>query len=244
MLPYFDAIRALLTEVEARSAPTIAICADLIARSLADGGVLHAVGTGHSHMLAEELFYRAGGLMPVNAILDPRLMLHDGALSSTLAERLPGYAEAVLARYTLLPGEVLIVASNSGRNAVPVEMALAAHERGLKVIALTSLAHSESQPSRHPSGKRLFEVADHVLDNGGVVGDAALTLPGMAGSLCPTSTVIGVALLQALVYSTAERLLALGVAPPILLSANVGQAEADAHNQPLIDRYRHRLTHL
>jgi uncharacterized phosphosugar-binding protein len=244
MLPYFEKIKQLLEQVETKNAEMIQVCADHLASSIAQGGVLHAFGTGHSHLLAEELFHRAGGLVPVNALLDARLMLHEGTMAATLTERLPGYAEAILSRYSLLAGEMIIVASNSGRNAVPIDVALGAKARGLTVIALTSVAHSSSQNSRHTSGKRLFEVADYVLDNGGEVGDACLSLVGMDGKLCATSTVTGVALLQSLVYAAAERLVALGVEPPILRSSNVGQSEADDHNQRHIDRYLSRITHL
>jgi uncharacterized phosphosugar-binding protein len=242
MLPYFDVIRTLLTEAEAKNAATLAALSETVADNIAAGGILHLFGTGHGHMLAEELFYRAGGLVPVNAILDPILMLHESALSSSLAERLPGYAEVVLSRYQIEPGETIIIASNSGRNSVPIEMAIAARARGLHVAALTSLAHANAHPSRHPSGKHLHELADFVLDNCGVVGDAALPVEGISESVAPTSTVIGVALLQSLVYAVTTRLVQANVEPPIFISANV--ENADEHNARLMERYRARLRHL
>lgn len=241
-LPYFDIIREILARAEAANAEAIARVSDVLAGSLADGGVLHTFGTGHGHMLAEELFYRAGGLVPVNAILDPTLMLHEGALSSSLAERLPGYAEVVLSRYDVRPGEVIMIASNSGRNSAPVEMALAAQARGLMVVALTSLAHANAHPSRHPSGKRLHEVADFVFDNCGVPGDAAVTVDGVAEPVAPTSTVVGVALLHSLVIATLEKLVARGADVPVFISANVG--DSGEHNARLIEQYKARLRHL
>jgi uncharacterized phosphosugar-binding protein len=242
MLPYFDKIRELLALAEEKNAATIEAVSQRVADSIAAGGVLHAFGTGHGHMLAEEIFYRAGGLVPVNAILDSTLMLHEGALSSSLAERLPGYAEVVLSRYEVRAGEVIIIASNSGRNSVPVEMALAAQARGLQVVALTSLAHASAHPSRHPSGQRLHELADYVLDNCGVPGDAALTVPGLAEPTGPTSTVVGVALLHALIYATVTKLVAQGITPPLFMSANVG--DTGDHNARLIAQYQSRLRHL
>lgn len=242
MLPYFDKIRELLALAEEKNAATIEAVSQRVADSIAAGGVLHAFGTGHGHMLAEEIFYRAGGLVPVNAILDSALMLHEGALSSSLAERLPGYAEVVLSRYEVRAGEVIIIASNSGRNSVPVEMALAAQARGLQVVALTSLAHASAHPSRHPSGQRLHELADYVLDNCGVPGDAALTVPGLAEPTGPTSTVVGVALLHALVAATVTKLVAQGITPPLFRSANVG--DTGDHNARLIAQYQSRLRHL
>jgi uncharacterized phosphosugar-binding protein len=239
MLPYFDTVRAVLADAEQKNADTIRDLAETIGKSIAAGGVLHVFGTGHGHMLAEELFYRAGGLVPVNAILDSSLMLHESALASSLAERLPGYAEVVLSRCRLEPGETMIIASNSGRNSVPIEMAIAAKAQGLHVAALTSLAHANAQPSRHPSGKHLHEIADYVLDNCGVVGDAALTVEGVAELIAPTSTVVGVAVLQSLVYAVTTYLVQNNVEPPIFISANVDNA--DAHNHRLLERYRGRL---
>ncbi len=242
MLPYFEVIHAMLAEAEQKNASTVRQLAETIAASIAADGILHVFGTGHGHMLAEELFYRAGGLVPVNAMLDPSLMLHEGALASSLAERLPGYAEVVLARYQVEPGEVIIIASNSGRNAVPIEMAMAARARGLKVAALTSLRHASAHPSRHPSGKHLHELADFVLDNCGVVGDAALTVEGVAEPIAPTSTVVGAALLHSVIYAVTSLLVQNNVMPPIFTSANV--ADADRHNQRLLDHYRGRLRHI
>jgi uncharacterized phosphosugar-binding protein len=242
MTAYFDRVRALLTEAERKNAGAMEQAADLIAKALASGGLLHTFGTGHGHLLAEELFYRAGSLAPVNAILDPSLMLHVSATGSTAVERLSGYAEPLLARYDVKAGDVLLIASNSGRNSVPIEMALAAQGRGLKVIALTSLAHSCSQPSRHASGQRLFEIADVVLDNCGDVGDAAIEIDGLPGKIGATSTVIGAAILHALVCRVVEKMLERGAVPPTTLSANVNGG--DEHNARILSEYRSRIKHL
>ncbi len=242
MLPYFENIRAVLDKAEKANAETVEKLAEVIAPSIAAGGILHLFGTGHGHMLAEELFYRAGGLVPVNAILDSTLMLHESAVASSLAERLPGYAEVVLSRYRVDPGETIIIASNSGRNAVPIEMAIAAKVRGMQVAALTSLAHANAHPARHPSGKHLHELADFVLDNCGVTGDAALTVDGLDEKIGATSTVVGAALLHSVVYAVTTKLVQSGVEPPIFISANV--SDADAHNERLMERYRARLRHL
>ncbi|MBC7814187.1 MAG: SIS domain-containing protein, partial [Burkholderiales bacterium] len=232
-----------LAESETRNAAALEQAAEMVAVSLQADGMLHTFGTGHGHLLAEEIFYRAGSLVTVNAILDPTLMLHISALASTAAERLPGYAEVVLERYTVNSGDVLIIASNSGRNAVPIEMALAAQKRGLKVIALTSMRHSQSQPSRHASGQRLYDIADVVLDNCGEIGDAALTVEGVAAKVGPTSTVIGAALLHALLYTVIEKLATRGFTPPVTISANIDHAAADEQAR-LFQQYRHRIRHL
>lgn len=242
MFAYFDVIRTLLNEAEIKNVAALEQSADVIATSLQHDGLLHTFGTGHGHILAEEIFYRAGGLAPINAILDPDLMLHESALGSTHVERLSVYAEIVFGRYEINRGDVMLIASNSGRNSVPIEMALTAKAHGLTVIALTSLAHSQSQPSRHASGKRLFEIADIVLDNCGEIGDAALPIEGLPGKFGATSTVIGAALLHVLCYAVIQKMIERGTTPPVTISANV--SGGDAFNAEMYRPYRRRIRHL
>ncbi|MCC5973460.1 MAG: SIS domain-containing protein [Rubellimicrobium sp.] len=217
---YRDLVVAIIDRILAEQSDALDAARDAIAGALAGDGVLHVAGSGHSHMLAEEVFYRAGGLAAAQAILDEDLMLHRGAVRSTQLERDSGRAEAALERYRIAPGDVVIVASNSGRNAYPVELAQIAREKGAVVIALTSLAHSRAVPSRHSSGKRLFELADIVLDNGGELGDAALDVPGLGARMGPTSSVIGLWLLNALVAEAAEQATARGGTVDVYVSAN------------------------
>jgi uncharacterized phosphosugar-binding protein len=239
---FFEVIHRLLNDVQTANAAALDQAAELVAESLAHDGLLHTFGTGHSHLIAEELFDRAGGLIPVNPLLDAGLMLHVSAMSSTAFERMHGYAEVVLKRYRLAPQDVMLVASNSGRNAVPVEMAMLARERGLKVIAMTALAYSQTQPSRHSSGKKLYELADVVLDTCGVPGDAVMRVEGVTPAVASTSTVIGAALAQALVHNVVEKLAARGLTPPLLTSANLGAGEG--YGVANYARYRDRVRHL
>ncbi len=222
---YFAELYRLLEKAERSQMDCIVQAGKVIADAIAQGGTLHIFGTGHSHVLAEELYVRAGGLVHVNAILEPSLMLHEDPARATELERQEGLAAEILVRHEMRAVDVLIVASNSGRNPVPIEMALLAKERGLVVIALTSLAHSQAVASRHSSGRHLFEVADVVLDNGGDVGDAMLEVEGLPTKACPTSTVIGAAILNAVVAVIIEELLCMGVVPPILVSSNVDLQE-------------------
>lgn len=200
--------------------------ADLVAAALERGGTIHAFGTGHSHMLAEELFYRAGGLVRVRPILFEGLMLHAGAELSTRLERLPGLAEALLEQHPMAPGDVLVVASNSGGNAVVSSLATLARARGVRVIAIVSRTHATSDAARTTEHPRLHEVADVVIDNGGVVGDAAVDIAGFASRVGPTSTVVGAAALNAIVAEAVERLVARGIAPEVLTSSNVEGGDA------------------
>lgn len=241
MKALFDTVRQLLDRAEQTQAEAVAAAARLMADCLANDGLVHAFGTGHSHMLVEELFYRAGGLAPINPIFDPGLMLHESGLTSTDIERMEGYVPVVFSRYDFSPGDVMIIISNSGCNAGPVEAALEARRRGLPVIALTALAYSQASPPRHSSGRRLFELADVILDNGGLPGDAAVAVEGLPVRICPTSTIVGATLLNAVVYETIRLMLAHGLTPPVIQSVNLATA---AGGPGLIERYRGRVRHL
>lgn len=220
---YLDKAITLLQDIRETQLASIKEAGRLCSVALRNSGLIHVFGTGHSHMLAEEVFVRAGGLIPVNAILVGDLMLHEGGLRSGPLEKVPGLAEVILDREPVRPGDVMIVASNSGLNAVPVEMAELADRRGLRVIAITSLEQSQSASSRAPSGKRLFEVADVVIDTRSPAGDAALPVPGAAEGMrmAATSTVSGAAIMQAVMAETVARLAAEGVEALLLVSSNV-----------------------
>lgn len=221
---------ALLDQLEPAVAAIVASCRA--------GGLTYVFGTGHSHLLALELHYRAGGPAFVVPVLDQSLMLHTGAIASTARERESGAAAAAFARYTLRPRDVVIVISNSGVNAAPVEAARLGKESGATVVALTSRAYSEASAKGRPT---LAGEADIVIDNFLPPGDALVDLPGTPLKAGPGSTAIGAALLHALFAEAAARLSADGP-PPIFLSANMpGAAE---NNRDLVERYGPLNPHL
>jgi uncharacterized phosphosugar-binding protein len=238
---YRDQTVAIMDRLLATEAAAMDAARDAFAAALRADQLIHVAGSGHSHLLALEVFYRAGGIAAVRALLDRDLMLHRGAERSTLMEREPGRAAAVLAGAALGPGDVLVVVSNSGRNAYPVELALIAKAAGATVIALTSRRHSGAAPSRHPSGKRLIDLADIVLDNGGVPGDAGLTVPGHPAPMGPTSTLIGAWLLHSLIAEAVAELAAEGITVDVWRSANAAEGDNSA---ALIDRWRQRVRDL
>ena len=197
-------------------------CADSVRR----GRVIHVFGCGHSQIFAMEVFYRAGGLVPVNALLIPHLALFPKAKLSTLQERIEGFADQYLALENTDPADTMIVASISGRNAAVVDMALAAKSRGMTVIGLVSRQFAGSTTSRHSSGKNLAEVADVVIDIKCVSGDAALGIDGLDVNFCGTSTVLGVAVMEAIIAQTVENCVAAGYEPPIYVSSNLDRGDA------------------
>ncbi len=238
---YMDAVRTLLDTIAATEGGAIEAAVEQIVRCLRQDGMLYLFGTGHSHMLVEEGHFRAGGLAAVCPILSSALMLHEGAVAGSRLERTPGIAAAVLARYAVRPGDVVIVFSNSGANTVPVEAALAAKERGMVVIAVVARAYAAQVPAG-PTGRKLADIADIVIDNHGVPGDATVALGESGVRSGPASTVAGAFLLNAILTEVALRLAQEGGAPPVYVSANMpGAAE---HNAGLIERYRPRNPHL
>ncbi|WP_253875318.1 SIS domain-containing protein [Actinomadura rupiterrae] len=221
---YFDAVTELLRTVRDAERERIDEAADATASALASGRRLFAFGSSHSALPVQDIVYRAGGLMLVNPLPAPGLSGVETrpATLGTALERLPGYAAALLDASPVQEGDVLIVVSVSGRNALPVELASLAAARGLVVVAVTSRAY----------GTRLAEVAHIVLDNHVPIGDAILTDPSVSEPFCATSGVVVTALLQALTAAVIERLAARGLAPPVFRSVNL-PGGADRNKQQL-----------
>lgn len=244
---YFKVVTDLLNEVYIRERGSIEKAAKILADAIEEGRLIHIFGTGgHSYMGAEEFFYRAGGLIPVNPILDPGVSLAFGALRSTAIERLPGYAQKVMAFYDLKEGDPIIIVNAYGINSCTIDAALEAKRRGLKVIAITSPNFSKqvppSHPARHPTKKNLFEVADVVIDCHMPYGDAVVEFEGLPQKVAPVSTILIAFILGSLTATTVEILLERGVTPPIWTSSNI--PGGDEANKRWIEKYKNRIKHL
>jgi len=239
---YLDRIQDIINDIREKQASNLLEAAEMIAASLGQGGVLHVFGTSHSQLLAQEIFYRAGCLAPTNAIIEPALGLRKASENCYWYERQEAYGKVVFDAYHMEPGDVIVVISTSGRNEVPVEVALQVKKRGLKVIALLSLPYSSHVEARHSSGKKLSDVADVILDNRATLGDAAIELEGIPCKVGPTSGVIGAVILQALVVQVTEALASKGVQPPIWVSINLPRGTEI--NAEYLERYKDRIKHL
>jgi uncharacterized phosphosugar-binding protein len=238
---YYEIVRGQMEAIRAREWEKIARAAEWLGEALVNGKFLYAFGTGHSHMLAEEIFYRAGGLATACPMLDDTLMLHKEAIEATYLERKEGYAAKLMDLYPVEAGDVLIVASNSGRNAVPIEMALEGRKRGMRVIGITNFAHAEKWGTRHPSGKSLREVAELAIDNCGVPGDACVKVDGFEQLLGSPSTSTGAMIVNCIVVQGIENALKRGVTPEVFISSN---SNGDDHNDRLLRKYKARVRHL
>ncbi len=241
-LEYIENCQTIIKKISTEGTENIEKAANIIAETILNNKRLYLFGTGHSHMLAEELFYRAGGLVNIQPILVEPLMLHISASDSTIAERVEGYAEKIFTEYRMSKNDTVIIISNSGRNGVIVDMALLCKEKGLNVIALTNLEHTYAGASRHKSGKRLCEIADIVLDNYGCVGDACVTVDGVDGKICPTSTVTGALILNSIVAQAVDNCAKKGFCPEHFASSNVDGG--DEINNKLVEKYKKEIKHL
>lgn len=236
MHAYFQEIQRLLQDVAEQEQENLKKASKIIAESFRKEGILQLFGCGHSHLLAQEAYYRAGGLVPVQPITIEPLMLHKGALTSSRNEKDPSFIERHVKDFDFRKNDVLIVISTSGRNAVPIDVALLAKNAGMVVISLQSLEYSKQQ-TRHNSGQRLEEVVDIVLDTHIPVGDGLLNHQGMQYG--PASTVVGSALLNALFSQVIEILSDELDVLPVFESANV--SNNPAHNEEMILKYKSRI---
>lgn len=236
---YFERAKERLELVEKNESERLKQAAQKVADVIQAGGIIQLFGCGHSHILTEEVFYRAGGLVPIKPIFVEPLMLHEGAVRSSQLERKNGFADTFLEDQDFRPEDIVFVLSTSGRNPVPVDVAEAARKKGAFVIGITSKEYSQSQTSRHVSGNYLFDSVDLVIDNYSVVGDAVLNYDKVKVPFGPTSTVVGAVILNAIFAEAIQLMADNGFEPPIFLSGNVDGA--DKHNQLLIDQYRERI---
>ena len=239
---YIENVKNIIEQIEENCSENIEKSAEIFATAIEKNKRIFMFGTGHSHMLSEELFYRAGGLLNIQPVFKEELMLHVDASGSTLAERKEGLAFELFSEYKMTSEDVIVIISNSGRNGVVVDMALLCKEKGLKVIALTSLNHTMAGDSRHKSGKRLCEICDIVLDNCGCIGDACVKVDGVDGKICATSTGAGALILNSVVAQAVEICAKDGFYPDHFCSANVDGG--DEINNKLIEKYKKEIKHL
>lgn len=238
---YIEQIKNLLDEMVNENGEALNQAAIMLADAIEGDGRIFAWGSTHSSTTMQDIYVRAGGLMVINAIFIPGLEALQASpfgITSKI-ERLEGYAEIILDYTPIRKGDVLIVVSVSGRNAIPIEMAKVAKEKGAKVIAVTGYEYTKSVTPRHPGGKNMYAYADIVLDNKAKAGDAILEAPGCPAKFCPVSGITSSAILQCLVAETIERLLSRGIIPPVFMAQNVDGGEE--FNNKMLEKYSDKI---
>lgn len=234
-MEYFENLQRIIERISTEQSDNIEAAARAVADTLEKGGRIHTFGTGHSHMLAEEIFYRAGGLVNVNPILETGLMLHESASKSTALERLEGYGEILFDMHGIKDTDILFLFSNSGRNGVAIDLGIIAREKCVKTVVITNMEHTMQGKSRHSSGKKLYELGTVVIDNCGCMGDASMRIEEIGRNVAPTSTAAGAAILNAIEARAVEMMVADGYMPEVFSSSNVDGG--DEINDAYVKKY-------
>ncbi|HZX07866.1 sugar isomerase domain-containing protein [Kribbella sp.] len=243
-LGYLEQVHELLLRIHAEESASIAAAAELLADQIAADRLVHVFGPGgHSNLAAQEVFFRAGGLMHIAAILDEGTLLSNGALRSMAIERTPGYGRIVVRDRDLGEGDLLILVNAYGINAALIDAALEARERGVRLIGISSRAHAEQtapeHPARHPSRQNLHDLVDVAVDSKVPIGDAVVDVPGVEERIAAVSTFANAFVLNALTLHTVNRLVARGIEPPIWRSGNA--PGGDEANGRFLGRFRDRV---
>lgn len=241
---FLERIQALIQRIHDEEKEAIARAARLLADHIKQDKIVYVYGPGgHSNLGSQEIFYRAGGLIHVSAILDEGTLISGGALRSTALERTPGYARIVLDDYGLKADDLLIIVNAYGINSATIDTALEARRRGIKTIGVTSVEHSGKTPAdhvaRHPSKKNLYELVDIALDCKVPLGDAVVELAGLKQKVAPISTIANAFVLHSLTSTAIELLLEENIVPPVWISGNV--AGGDEFNAPFLERMKGRI---
>ena len=240
---YYSRVSEILAEAFAAERENVEAAAQVLARANEEHRSIFAFGCNHAGLITLELFYRTGGMVTVNPIRAPGMMLEISPITMTSQmERMPDYGRIILEGEPVKEGDVLIIHSVSGRNAVTIDMAQAAREKGMTVIVVTNMNTATSVMSRHPSGKMLHDFASILIDNHGDKGDAAIQLEGFAQKLASTSTVVGAALLNAVTARASELLWEKGIEPPVFMSGNIDGG--DAYNKAVIAAHKDNIFYM
>ncbi len=247
---YLTQCRELISTVEKQQA-AIHQAADWFAETILAGRMVHLFGSGHSRILVEEMWPRYGSFPGFNPIVELSLSFHNlvvganGQRQAMFLENVPGLAERILRNFDFSPKDCALVASSSGCNVVPIEMAAGFKQRGLKVVAIISQRHSEASRTQHASGKKLQDFADLVLDTGAPVGDAMVRIPGLETPVSPGSTIGGCLLVNSVKAEVAARLTRAGAPPKVLTAgAVIGAEKAVALFEAAYDEHARRLAGL
>jgi len=245
---WLDAARHVLDQVATTQGESIEAASRILADSIAGDRLVHVFGSGHSRMNTEEMFPRIGSYPGFHPVAELAISNHVGVVGpnglrqAMYLEKVPGFARIILQQFKIHPGDSFLIFSSTGINGVVIELALLARAMGLPVVAVTSLDHGRATASRHPSGRKLDEVATVTVDNCSPAGDAAVKIPGVPYRVGPTSSIGAIAVVNALKCRTAELLAERGVTPVVLTSPHfVGSAEGEEQLERVYTEYFRRV---
>ncbi|WP_212745907.1 sugar isomerase domain-containing protein [Sinomonas susongensis] len=244
---YFQKVTGLLERIRAEEVASVDRIAALLADHIAEDRLIYVFGPGgHSNLASQEIFFRAGGLMHISALLDEGTLLSNGALRSMAIERTPGYGRIVIDDAGLGAGDILILVNAYGINSALIDAALTARERSVTTVGVSSRSHadqtSEGHPARHPSKLNLHDVVDYHIDSKVPVGDAVMEIPNVTEKTAAVSTFANAFALNWLTTATIAKLSAKGIDPPLWRSGNA--PGGDEANGRFIERFKGRVRKL
>ena len=243
---YFERIKEVVEKEQKSQGDAIMAAADLLAECTSRGGIIHLFGSGHSGLITEDVFWRAATLANVHAIFESSVAGINEITKTSKIEKLEGIGDIIVAYNRVAPPDLMICISNSGNNAVTIDVALAARSLGVKVIAITNPTYADKLTTHHSSGKKLKDVADLVIDNCSLYGDAAVELPGFQQKVGATSTIPVAFILPALLVQACENILAAGHTPDVYYNGHLAYEDAGIkeHNDRLVEKYFNRIRNL
>lgn len=243
---YHESVIQILNNISTEQRQSLLEASNILTETTLKGSIIHTFGTGHSHLVAEDVFWRGSTLANIHAILEPSLTGHEEITKAEYMEKIEGMGKVIVDYHRITSPDALIVISNSGNNAVPIDVAMECHKRGVKVIAITSFAYSDYLKTLHSSGKKLKDIADVSIDNCCPVGDSVVHFEGMDMSVGAVSTIAGCFIMHSLVAQTVKNLLDKGVKPDVYYNGSLmaNREQVDVYNQQLIEKYMGRIRNL
>lgn len=243
---YFSVMQGVVEDVLITQDANISEAAEILTNTTKNNGIIHLFGSGHSSLIAEDVFWRAATLANVHAIFESAVAGINEVTKTSKIEKLEGIGKVIVEYNRVLPPDAIICISNSGNNAATVDVALAAKERGVPVIAITNVTYADQLTTHHSSGQKLKDVADVVIDNCSLYGDAAVELPGFPQMVGATSTIPVAFIVPALLVQTCENLLELGIQPDVYYNGHLAYEDPSIklHNDALVDKYFYRIRNL
>lgn len=241
MNKYLDIVKDQLNDIQNNEGSKISEAASIMANTLKNDGLIYVFGSGHSQMFCLEMFYRAGGLVPVYPMLQASVAMYTGTITSEY-ERLENIGDKVFDKSGMTAKDTLIIISHSGRNSMPIDLAMAAYNAGVKIITIVSKQFMNGITSRHKSGKFVKDFASVVIDNHCILGDATIQIPGMPSKVAGSSSILSISILESLVAETVSLCAKDNFYPPVWVSGNVDHG--DKLNKENYLNYRNRVPYL
>ena len=243
---YFAQIDEIIKKIEETQGENILKAAEILTETTENGGIIYGFGTGHSHLVADDAFWRAATPANYCALLEPSATGNQEITKSYFVENTYGIGKLVVDYHRITPNDCMIIISNSGNNIAPVDAALRAKEKGIPVIAITAVEYSDYLKCKHKDNVKLKDVADVVLDNCSLIGDAAVEIEGFKMKVGSTSTIPNIYLQNAILTQMVENLVEKGIEPDVYYNGHLAFMDEDCadHNDRLVDKYFYRIRNL